>query len=43
MIFHPFTEQELSELLGDDEVLYRRTSPKGERIFVVENARASSR
>ena len=29
--------------VGDDEVLYRRTSPKGERIFVVENARASSR
>ena len=43
MIFHPFTEQELSELLGDDEVLYRRTSPKGEQVFVVENAKASSR
>ena len=43
MIFHPFTEQELSELLGDDEVLYRKTTPKGERVFVVKNARATSR
>lgn len=43
MIFHPFTEQELSELLGDKEILYRKTSIKGERIFVVKNAMPSSR
>lgn len=43
MVFHSFTEQELSELLGDDEVLYRKTTPKGERVFVVKNARATSR
>lgn len=40
MIFHPFTEQELFELLGDREILYRRTSSKGERVLVVNNSPA---
>ena len=40
MIFHPFTEQELSEMLDNKEVLYRRTSTKGERVLVVRNSPA---
>lgn len=40
MIFHPFTEQELSELLGNKEILYRRTNTKGERVLVVRNSPA---
>ena len=40
MIFHPFTEQELSEMLDNKEVLYRRTSTKGERELVVRNSPA---
>ena len=40
MIFHPFKEQELSELLGDKEILYRKTSTKGERVLVVRNSPA---
>lgn len=40
MIFHPFTEQELSELLGNKKILYRRTNTKGERVLVVRNSPA---
>ena len=40
MIFHPFKEQELSELLGDKEILYRKTSTKRERVLVVRNSPA---
>lgn len=40
MIFHPFTEQELSELLGNKKILYRRTNTKGERALVVRNSPA---
>ena len=40
MIFHPFTEQELSELLGNKEILYRRTNTKWERVLVVRNSPA---
>lgn len=40
MIFHPFKEQELSELLDNKEILYRRTSTKGERVLVVRNSPA---
>ncbi len=40
MIFHPFKEQELSELLDNKEILYRRTNTKGERVLVVRNSLA---
>ena len=40
MIFHPFTEQELSELLGNKKILYRRTNTKEERVLVVRNSPA---
>lgn len=40
MIFHPFTKQELSELLGNKKILYRRTNTKGERVLVVRNSPA---
>ena len=40
MIFHPFKEQEISELLDNKEILYRRTNTKGERVLVVRNSPA---
>lgn len=36
MIFHPFTEQELSELFKNKEIIYRKVSIKNERIFILK-------